>query len=239
MNPGFESNWIKVGEINTHYLAGGDGPPLVLIHGAGSTGSGNEWEANIEALACHHRVYVPDMVGYGKSDKPRLNYTPRLFNTFFEDFISILELDHTSIIGHSLGGEISLDFTLKHPKKVSKLALVDTAGLSEEFALPGRLLFPFFIAIARIRRDHVFVSLMTGGNDGEPVETYMDRLHEITHPTLILWGGWDGYVPVSLAYQAHEKIANSQLHVFKRCWHAPQKQRPVEFNRVVVDFLQQ
>ena len=239
MNPGFESNWVKVGKINTHYLAGGDGPPLILIHGAGTTGPDNEWETNLEAIARHHRVYVPDLVGYGKSDKPRLNYTTRLFNTFFEDFMSTLGLERSSLIGHSLGGGIALDFTLKHPEKVDKLVLVDTAGLSKESALPGKLLFPLFIAIARIRRDHVFLSLMTEGNGGESVETYMDRLHEIKTQTLILWGGWDGYVPVSLARQAHEKMTNSRLHIFNRCWHAPQKQRPEEFNRVVLGFLRE
>ncbi len=235
----FQSNWIRVGEINTHYLTVGEGPPLVLIHGAGALAADAEWKANLEPLARYHRVYVPDLVGYGKSDKPKINYSLRLFNTFFEDLLAALELKRASFIGHSLGGGIALDFVLKHPESVEKLVLVDAAGLSDELGLPGKLLFPIFTAIARLRRDHVFLSFMTGGNDGEPVEIYMDRLHEIKAPTLLLWGGWDGYVPVRLAHQAHERIESSQLHVFKRCWHAPQKQRPEEFNRVVTDFLQQ
>ncbi len=235
----FESKWIKVGDINTHYLAGGDGPPLVLVHGAGAVAGDLEWKDNLEPLARNHRVYVPDLAGYGRSDKPRIDYTISFFNTFFEDLLAKLELEPASFIGHSLGGGIALDFTLKHPEKVTKLVLVDTAGLSAEFGFLGKLLFPVFTTIARIRRDHVFLSLMTGGNGGKSVENYMDRLHEIKAPTLILWGGWDGYIPASLARQAHAKMENSRLHIFSRCWHAPQKQRPEEFNRLVTDFLKQ
>ena len=235
----FESKWVTVGDIKTHYLSGGDGPPLVLVHGAGASAGNEEWKDNLEALALNHRVYVPDLAGYGKGDKPRINYTTGFFNNFFQDLLAKLELGQSSLIGHSLGGGIALDFTLRHPEEVTKLVLVDTAGLSEKLGLLGKLLFPLFTAIARIRGDHVFHSLMTGGNGGEPVETYMDRLHEIKAPTLILWGGWDGYLPVSLAFEAHSRMENSRLHVFKRCWHAPQRERPEEFNRLVTEFLAQ
>lgn len=235
----FESKWIKVGDINTHYLAGGDGPPLVLVHGAGAVAGDIEWKDNLEPLAQNHRVYVPDLAGYGKSDKPRIDYTTSFFNAFFEDLLAKLKLGQASFIGHSLGGGITLDFTLKHPDRVAKLVLVDTAGLSDELGFLGKLLFPLFTTLARIRGDYVFHSLMTGGNNGEPVENYMDRLHEIKVPTLILWGGWDGYLPVSLAFEAHSRIENSRLYVFKRCWHAPQKERPEEFNRLVAEFLAQ
>ena len=233
----FESKWIRAGDFNTHYLTGGQGSPLVLIHGAGARTGDQEWKLNLEALASHYQVYVPEMVGFGNSDKPRIDYTVPLFSEFFSNFISALELHSPSLLGHSLGGGIALDFTLKYPEKVHKLVLVDSAGLSEELGFMGKLLFPLFTAIARLRGDHVFVSLMTGGNGGEPVNNFMDRLHEIEVPTLILWGGWDGYLPVRLAYEAHERMPNCRLHVFPRCWHAPQKQRADEFNRHVLEFL--
>ncbi|MFO8102476.1 MAG: alpha/beta fold hydrolase [Dehalococcoidia bacterium] len=235
----FESKWVTVSDINTHYLVGGEGPPLVLIHGLGAMAGDVEWKDNLEPLAQNHRVYVPDLAGYGKSDKPRINYSFKFLNTFFEDLLAKLNLEQVSFIGHSLGGGIALDFTLKHPEKVNKLVLVDTAGLSDKLGFPGRLLFPIFTLIARIKGNHVFHSLMTGGNEGEPMEIYMDRLHEIRVPTLILWGGWDGYIPASLAHQAHARMKNSRLHIFSRCWHAPQKQRAGEFNRLVTDFLTQ
>ena len=78
---------------------------------------------------------------------------------------------------------------------------------------------------------------MTGGVQREPGEVYMDRLGELRMPTLIIWGEWDGYLPVKWARLAHRRIPNSRLYVFQRCWHAPQKQRPLEFTLVVLDFL--
>lgn len=239
MNPGFESKWVKVGDINTHCLTGGEGPPLVLIHGAGVASNNNEWNANIEALARHYRVYVPDLVGYGRSDKPRVSYHLSLLNDFFRDWSNTMGLEQASLIGHSLGGAIALDFTLKNPQRVKHLILVDSAGLSHELGTLGKILFSLFTNIARIRRDHVYLSLMTGGNNGKPVEIYMDRLGEIKSPALILWGGWDGYVPPKLAHEAHKRLQNSRLHIFPRCWHAPQRQRAREFNRIVLDFLRQ
>lgn len=232
-----ESRNIRVGDINTHYLVSGSGPPLILIHGGGSVGAEKEWQANFQSLARYHTVYAPDLVGYGKSDKPKLNYTLKLFNSFFEQFLDSLAFSEVSLLGHSLGGGIALDYTLKFPDRVKKLVLVDTIGLSDEIGAAGKLLFPLFITIARMRGDHTFVSLMTGGNGGEPVEVYMNRLHEISTPTLLLWGRWDGYVPVKLAYLANQKLPNSDIHIFKWCWHAPQKQKSNEFNRIVTEFL--
>ncbi|PIU55007.1 MAG: hypothetical protein COS88_05870 [Chloroflexi bacterium CG07_land_8_20_14_0_80_51_10] len=232
-----ESRWVKVGEINTHYLMGGEGASLVLLHG-GASGAEDEWGPNLEPLAQHHRIYAPDMVGYGKSDKPRLRYTPSLFSDFFENFMEALNLENASIMGHSLGGGIALAFTLNHPKKVDKLILVDSAGLAEKLGLLGRLLVPIFAIKAKLRKDETYLSLMRDGGK-EPGDVFLDRLPEITAPTLILWGEWDGYLPVKLAYQAHERLRDSQLHVFKRCWHAPQRERTEEFNQLVLDFLRE
>ncbi|MFO8009571.1 MAG: alpha/beta fold hydrolase [Dehalococcoidia bacterium] len=237
MNPVFENRWITAGGIKTHCLVGGEGPPLVLIHGIGASTAADEWRNNLQSLGLHHRVYAPDLAGHGKSAKPGIDYSIGFFTTFFDNLMNALELERASLIGHSLGGGIALDFAVNQPHRVEKLVLVDSAGLSEKLGLAGRVLFPLFTGIARLRRDHVYLSLMRGGNNGKPVQVYMDRLHEIRSPTLIAWGEWDGYLPVKLAYEAHERLQSSRLHIFKRCWHAPQKQRASEFNRIVSDFL--
>lgn len=235
----FESKWIKVREINTHYLIGGEGPPLVLIHGGGAASAESDWESNLEFLAHHYRVYAPDLVGYGKSDKPRLDYTTRFFNKFFDDYMTAMGLERTNLLGHSLGGGVALAYALNHPDRVEKLVLVDSAGLTNELGLVGKLLHPIFTRVARLKGDHVYVSLMTGGSQREPSELFTERLHELKAPTLIVWGEWDGYIPVKLAYLAHERIKDSKLHVFENCWHDPQRRKPGEFNRLVLDFLKQ
>ena len=231
-----ESKWIDVNGFTIHYLEGGVGDPLVMLHG-GASGAEDEWTLNLEPLARHYRIVAPDMIGYGKSDKPNIVYTTTLFNRFFVDFISALGLESASLMGHSLGGGIALAFTLNYPQKVNKLILVDSAGLANSVALLGKMLIPIFMLKAKLRKDKTYLSLVRNGGR-EPSESYMDRLSEIATPTFILWGSWDGYLPVRLAYQAHEQLRYSRLHVFKRCWHAPQMERATEFNSLVLNFLE-
>ncbi|MDD5094741.1 MAG: alpha/beta hydrolase [Dehalococcoidia bacterium] len=239
MAPKIESKWIKVKDVNTHYLVGGEGLPLLLVNGGGAATVENDWAPNLEPLAQHYQIYAPDLVGYGKTDKPKIRYTQKLFIEFLDDFTATLGLDRMSIIGHSLGGGISLAYTLNHPEKVEKLVLIDTAGLSNDLTPLGKALLGIFKTVARLKKDETYYSTMTGGGDGEVHEVFMDRLWEIKAPTLICWGQWDGYMPVKLAYQAHKRLPNSQLHIFKRGWHAPHRSRAEEFNRLALDFLRQ
>ncbi|MDY6911501.1 MAG: alpha/beta hydrolase [Chloroflexota bacterium] len=234
-----ESNWVKVDGISTHYLVSGEGPPLIMIAGGGAVTAEREWAPNLQVLAKQHTIYAPDLAGYGKSDKPIVDYTHRFFNEFFDDLIAELGIESTSLMGHSLGGGIALSYTLNHPEKVNKLILIDSAGFSNEIGLMGRLITPFFKIASHLKKNSTYLSLMSSGNDKGTYEIYMDRLHEIECPTLILWGEWDGYVPVKLAYQAQQRLKNSELHVFKRGWHAPHREKPERFNRLVLDFLAQ
>ena len=204
-------------------------------HGSsGDAASG--WGSNFYPLANYHRIYAPDIVGHGQTDKPRVRYTLQFFTSFFEDFMRASGLERVNLMGHSLGGGIALGYTLKHADKVEKLILVDSAGLSNKMGLLGRLLLPFLTIGARLRHDEVYLSMVQHGSR-EPGAVFMDRLSEISAPTLILWGSRDGYLPVRLAYQAHRRLGNYQLYVFKRCWHAPQRERPEEFNQRVLQFL--
>lgn len=230
------SRWVKVGEINTHYLVGGEGSPLILIHG-GASCAVDEWGHNLESLAQYYRIYAPDLVGFGKTDRPRVNYTFELFSSFFVEFLNALNLKSVSLMGHSLGGGIALGFALRQPDRVEKLILVDSAGFAEDFALVGKLLSPFLTLKAKLRNDETYLSMLR--NRMRSKVSFLDRLPEITTPTLIVWGELDGYLPVKLAHKAHLLIKNSQLCVFKRCWHAPQREKPEEFNRTVLDFLRQ
>jgi pimeloyl-ACP methyl ester carboxylesterase len=151
--------------------------------------------------------------------------------------MNALDLRRASLVGHSLGGGIALGFTLTRPDRVEKLIVVDSNGLTEDVALVGKLLIPFFTLKAKLKHDETYLSMLR--NKKGNTLSFLDRLPEITTPTLIVWGEWDGYMPVKLAYRAHMLIKNSRLHVFKRCWHAPQRSNAKEFNRLVLDFLKQ
>jgi pimeloyl-ACP methyl ester carboxylesterase len=130
--------YTKVGQINTRFWALGDeGSTVLLIHGIG--GSLEDWMLNANALARHNRVFALDLVGSGHSDKPSVSYSFSYLAQFVNDFMEAENIDRACLIGHSLGGGVSLQFTIQFPDKVDKLVLVNSAGLGKEGSILFRL----------------------------------------------------------------------------------------------------
>ncbi len=131
--------YTKVGQINTRFWALGDeGSTVLLIHGIG--GSLEDWILNADALAKHHRVYALDLVGAGHSDKPSASYSFSYMAQFVKDFMEAESISRACLIGHSLGGGVSLQFSIQFPDKVEKLVLVGSAGLGQQVTLLLRVL---------------------------------------------------------------------------------------------------
>ena len=130
--------YTKVGQINTRFWTLGDeGATVLLIHGIG--GSIEDWMLNANALAKDYRVYAVDLVGSGHSDKPLVAYSLSYLAKFVKDFMEAQKIDKASLIGHSLGGGVCLQFTIQFPDKIDKLVLVNSAGLGKEVSLMLRL----------------------------------------------------------------------------------------------------
>jgi 4,5:9,10-diseco-3-hydroxy-5,9,17-trioxoandrosta-1(10),2-diene-4-oate hydrolase len=130
--------YTKVGQINTRFWALGDeGSTVLLIHGIG--GSLEDWMLNANALARNNCVFAVDLVGSGHSDKPSVSYTFSYLAQFVNDFMEAENIDRACLIGHSLGGGVSLQFTIQFPDKVDKLVLVNSAGLGKEGSILFRL----------------------------------------------------------------------------------------------------
>jgi pimeloyl-ACP methyl ester carboxylesterase len=117
---------------SVHYYEAGQGSNLILVHGLGSEAS--IWAANIGPLSGKYHVYAPDQIGFGHSDKPIIDYKIATFVDFLDAFMQALAIPKATLVGNSLGGWISLDFTAQHPEMVDKLVLVDAAGLRAEGA---------------------------------------------------------------------------------------------------------
>ena len=111
-----------------HYLEEGSGPAVILLHGLG--GDATNWGQNLPALAAKYHVFAIDQIGFGKSDKPMINYRVQTLVEFLDAFCRKLEISKASVVGNSLGGWTAMAFTLAHPEKVSRLVLVDSAGYS-------------------------------------------------------------------------------------------------------------
>ena len=95
---------------------------LLLIHGLGA--SAERWEHVIPRFAKNYRVLVPDLIGFGFSDKPLVDYTTDYLSTFIRKFLKKLNIDSVSIIGSSLGGQIGAEFTYQNNSMVEKLVLI-------------------------------------------------------------------------------------------------------------------
>src|SRR5215510_500936 len=118
--------WTTVYGAKIHYLEAGSGPAVILIHGLG--GNTTNWTPTIAPLAQKYRVLVPDQIGFGKSDKPMLNYRVGTLVDFLDGFYKQVGIQKASLVGNSLGGFTAAAYAIAHPEKVDKLVLVDAAG---------------------------------------------------------------------------------------------------------------
>jgi pimeloyl-ACP methyl ester carboxylesterase len=142
-------------ELHGHrlcYRAGGSGPLLVLVHGI--TSSSASWEPVLARLAEHFTIIAPDLLGHGDSAKPRGDYSLGANASLLRDLVLALGHDRATVVGHSLGGGIAMQFAYQFPERVERLVLVASGGLGRKVspllravALPGaELVLPLLVA---------------------------------------------------------------------------------------------
>jgi pimeloyl-ACP methyl ester carboxylesterase len=117
-----------MGSLRVHHTHGGRGSPVLFIHGLGSSGY-IEWRFNLDVASATHRVYAPDLPGFGRSEKPRARYGVPYFTRFIERYMEGRGLRSAAVVGASLGGRIALELALENPRLVRKLVLVNALGL--------------------------------------------------------------------------------------------------------------
>src|SRR3954453_12105566 len=132
-------------ELHGHrviYRIAGSGPPVVLIHGM--INSSRHWEAVARRLARSHTVIAPALIGHGDSAAPRGDYSLGAHAASIRDLLAAIGVDRATIVGHSLGGGVAMQFFYQFPQRVERLALVSSGGLGREVspmlrgaALPG------------------------------------------------------------------------------------------------------
>ncbi|MGD9851362.1 MAG: alpha/beta fold hydrolase [Nitrospirales bacterium] len=113
---------ITVNDHRIVYTEIGTGPPVILLHGFG--GSMWNWEYQYEALAKHHRVLIPDLLGSGLSDKPPGPYTPKYLLDFFRAFMDALHIPRAVLIGNSMGAGLAMGMAMDYPERVESLILI-------------------------------------------------------------------------------------------------------------------
>ena len=251
----------EIGGRKVHYFYGGEGEPLVVIHGGGN--SARAWLKNIEELAKSYTVYVPDLPGFGYTEPMGDDcFVPELVD-FIDAFARSLGLGRFHLVGHSLGGAVALSYVLKFPFKVTKLVLVSSLSLGREIALWVRLLSRpafsryigkavlFVLRVVKRMLDALLPSMgfLIPTSEasiywGSCISTLKEqalnlahRLSEVVVPTLVVWGGRDPILPVKHAYAAAELIPDCRLKVFKKCGHSVYRDEIEEFSEDVRGFL--
>jgi pimeloyl-ACP methyl ester carboxylesterase len=131
MQPKPVSKYVQAGSTRIHYLEQGSGEPLVCLHGAGPGATGwSNFRGNLESLSRRHRVILPDLPGFGGSDKPAgVVERPLAHNSkVLKDFFDQLEIRSAAMIGNSMGGATTARFALDNPERVTKMVLMGAAG---------------------------------------------------------------------------------------------------------------
>ena len=247
-----------------HYWDVGSGPVLVLVHGLGSSKDG-DWGRVVAPLSKKYRVIAMDQIGFGRSDKPLIDYKIQTYVDFLNEFLRSLKVEKASFMGESLGGWISALYAAEisggaHLVPVEKLVLVDAAGLQQAKPIPN--LNPSTLADMRKLLEAVFydTSWVTdevlqksftdklAKHDGYTVHAILsnpslaaerldDRLAQIHVPTLVVWGKQDTLLPITSGERYAAGIAGARLVSFDQCGHVPPVEKTAEFVPVVEAFL--
>jgi pimeloyl-ACP methyl ester carboxylesterase len=142
LEPQFEEWQIVLHGRRVIYRVAGSGPPVVLIHGM--LNSSSHWQAVAQGLAHDHTVIAPDLIGHGDSAAPRGDYSLGAHAASIRDLLAAIGIERASIVGHSLGGGVAMQFFYQFPQRVQRLALISSGGLGRQVspmlrtaALPG------------------------------------------------------------------------------------------------------
>ena len=153
--PQIERAEVKLHGHKVRFNIAGQGEPIVLIHGV--AGRAAQWDQTMVQLAENHTVIAPDLLGHGESAKPRGDYSLGAFASGIRDLLIGLDIEGATVVGHSLGGGIAMQFAYQFPERCQRLVLVSSGGLGQEVhpvlraaTLPGSELVLPLIAHERL-----------------------------------------------------------------------------------------
>ncbi len=231
---GAHDGFAQAGPYRIHYYVAGSGRPIVLLHGL--AGDALFWADYIPDLAKQGRVYAIDLLGFGRSERPDVDYRAAVEAQAIHDFLDSQGIQQADLIGVSLGGFVALHVARAWPDRVRRLVVADAAGIIfdthapqpafpqdeerfQRFMSPKRM--PSFVARDIVRRMRLqqwvidrFLQNRDSGKD------YLDgQLTAVTMPVLLMWGEQDLLTPLSWGQALQRQIPQSELLVLRGCGH--------------------
>ncbi|MBI3733195.1 MAG: alpha/beta fold hydrolase [Chloroflexi bacterium] len=257
-----QHGFANVNNTRLYYEVAGDGQPLVLIHGF--TLDRRMWDHQFEAFAHHYQVVRYDGRGFGRSALPTAE--PYDYADDLKALLDYLGIAHAHIIGLSLGGGVAIDFALAYPRMTDTLIPVDSIlggyRWRHEFGDSLRTLYSLHDAQAATAlwlNDPLFAPAnaqpVVGAKLAEIVNEFsgwhwvnnnpwrqpeppaIERLAEITAPTLVVIGERDLSDFHAIAGILQERIRGARLAVIPGAGHMANMEAPEAFNKLVLDFL--
>jgi len=260
---GVQNHEATVDGYRIHYETEGpaNGPVVVLVHGLG--GRAEDWRDLAPFLAkAGLRVYLPDLVGYGRSQKPRdFSYSVRDEAKIVVDFLDAVHLKQVDLGGWSMGGAIVQHVAFNHPDRIRRLMLFDSAGLYvlpawdiklftpstaaeldqlDALLMPNPPNLPAFLArdILRVSDHRAWIihraldAMLTGKDATDAM------LPQFKMRVLLVWGADDRIIPLSQGDAMHKLLPQSELDVFPGCGHLAPGGCAAQMAPAVVAFLQ-
>lgn len=248
---------ILVNDYLINYYTGqiqSDKPNLVFLHGWGN--DSQVWQKAISSLANEYNCYAIDLIGFGLSDKPKKGLSLETYVELFIEFTRKLNIQNPVLIGHSFGGRVGIILSANHPETLSKLVLVDSAGIYHKKTSTkikesiAKIVKPIFKPqfMQGIRRS---IYNFIGANDyfdypymqeffGIMVDIDLTPLlSKITIPTLIIWGEKDQnqYTPLEDGQLINKEVKNSKLIIIPNGSHHSFLDYPEMFEESIRNFV--
>lgn len=259
---GAKSCQVLVDGHRIHYYVSGPvgGSPIVLLHGLG--GRSEDFVNLTPFLEKNgYRVYTPDLLGFGQSEEPAdANYSIQDQADLMADFFDSVGLKRADLGGWSMGGWVAQKIAVDHPERVTRLILMDSAGLSvppawntdlftprtpTELAQLNAMLTPHppalpgFVAkdVLRVSSNYSWVVKRALASMLSARDVMDDDLSSLRMPVLILWGDLDRITPLSEGQEIHRLIPQSHLVVAQGCGHIAPSTCSRDFGPAMIRFL--
>ncbi len=260
-----KEKFVALDRNNIRYLEDGDQTAhnLVLLHGLG--GYAERWISLIPHLDKKYHVFAPDIIGYGQSDKPSVDYTLEFFIKFVFDFMEALGIKKTFIIGTSLGGQIAAECAATQSPIIEKIILISPAGIMKKStptldAYTMAALYPNKDSVKNAYQMMVGPRMQVSEISIERFVTNMsrpnakmvflstllglknspdifDKLEKINIPTLVIWGKEDKLIPFEYSQQFVSSIKNCEFMPMDGCGHSPYVEDPEKLSDIIIKFL--